>query len=117
MKNWVGKGGATDGAANNKKGKMAWWQLSLLGVGCTIGTVLVLGSSTAIKKNGPAVLIPCLLAAIRTYIVYDTFEEMLADHHHPVKGSFRSYSKQARIICEPALRGRDCSCINDDGEK
>lgn len=78
MKNWVGKGERTDGAANNKKGKMAWWQLSLQESAVRLERSYSLGSSTAIKKNGPAVLIPCLLAAMGTYIVYDTFEEMLA---------------------------------------
>jgi L-asparagine transporter-like permease len=72
---------------------MTWWQLSLLGVGCTIGTGFFLGSSLSIEKSGPAVLIPFILAAVGTYIVYDALAEMSADH--PVEGSFRSYAKEA----------------------
>ncbi|MFJ7734727.1 amino acid permease [Lysinibacillus sp. NPDC097287] len=75
------------------KGSMLWWQLSLLGVGCTIGTGFFLGSSMAIKKSGPAVLVVFLLAAIGTYIVYDALVKMSVDH--PDKGSFRSYAKRA----------------------
>ena len=75
------------------KGGLPWWQLSLIGIGCTIGTGFFLGSSMAIKKSGPAVFIPFLLAAIGTYIVYDALVKMsVAD---PDKGSFRSYAKKA----------------------
>ncbi len=76
-----------------KKGHMSWWQLSLLGVGCTIGTGFFLGSSIAIQKSGTAVLIPFLLAQIGTYLVYDALAKMSVDH--PDKGSFRSYAKKA----------------------
>lgn len=80
-------------SSNSKKGTMEWWQLSLLGIGCTIGMGFFLGSSLAIKKGGTAVLIPFILAAIGTYIVYDALAKMSADH--PEKGSFRSYAKKA----------------------
>ncbi|GAA0426507.1 hypothetical protein GCM10008934_15390 [Virgibacillus salarius] len=72
---------------------MKWWQLSLLGVGCTIGTGFFLGSSIAIQKSGPAVLIPFILAAIGTYIVYDALAKMSVEH--PDKGSFRVYARRA----------------------
>lgn len=72
---------------------MAWWQLSLLGIGCTLGTGFFLGTSMAIHKSGPAVLIPFLLAAICTYIVYDALVKMSVEN--PDKGSFRTYAKQA----------------------
>ncbi|MGE7624983.1 amino acid permease [Viridibacillus sp. NPDC096237] len=75
------------------KGSMMWWQFSLLGVGCTIGTGFFLGSSIAIEKSGPAVLIPFFLAAIGTYIVYDALVKMSIAN--PDKGSFRSYAKRA----------------------
>ena len=75
------------------KGRMLWWQLSLLGVGCTIGTGFFLGSSMAIMKSGPAVLLAFLLAAIGTFIVYDALVKMSVDN--PDKGSFRSYAKKA----------------------
>ncbi|MEK4229822.1 amino acid permease [Solibacillus sp. FSL H8-0538] len=79
--------------SKTKKGRMPWWQLSFLGVGCTIGTGFFLGSSMAIKKSGPAVLIAFILAAIGTYIVYDALAKMSVDD--PDKGSFRSYAKKA----------------------
>ncbi|MGE7091775.1 amino acid permease [Lysinibacillus sp. NPDC048646] len=75
------------------KGRMSWWQLSLLGVGCTLGTGFFLGTSMAIEKSGPAVLIPFLVAAIGTYLVYDALVKMSVDN--PDKGSFRTYAKQA----------------------
>ncbi|MCA1032710.1 amino acid permease [Bacillus timonensis] len=76
-----------------EKGHLSWWQLSLLGVACIIGTGYFLGSSLAIKKAGPAVLISFLLAAVGTYIVFDALARMTAEH--PEKGSFRSYAKKA----------------------
>ncbi|MFF3101999.1 amino acid permease [Viridibacillus arvi] len=79
--------------SKTKKGLMTWWQLSLLGVGCTIGTGFFLGSSIAIEKSGPAVLISFILAAIGTYIVYDALSKMSVEHLD--KGSFRSYAKKA----------------------
>lgn len=79
--------------SKTSKGQMSWWQLSLLGVGCTLGTGFFLGTSMAIAKSGPAVLIPFILAAIGTYIVYDALVNMSVAN--PDKGSFRTYAKQA----------------------
>ncbi|MFJ5789991.1 amino acid permease [Lysinibacillus sp. NPDC093197] len=79
--------------SKTSKGQMSWWQLSLLGVGCTLGTGFFLGTSMAIAKSGPAVLIPFLLAAIGTYLVYDALVKMSVAN--PDKGSFRTYAKQA----------------------
>ncbi|MCL1694231.1 MULTISPECIES: amino acid permease [unclassified Lysinibacillus] len=79
--------------AKTSKGRLSWWQLSLLGIGCTLGTGFFLGTSMAIHKSGPAVVIPFLLAAIATYIVYDALVKMSVDN--PDKGSFRTYAKQA----------------------
>ncbi|WP_254434122.1 amino acid permease [Halobacillus sp. Marseille-Q1614] len=73
--------------------KIAWWQLSLIGVGCTIGTGFFLGSSLAINRGGPSVLILFVLAALGTYIVFDALSRMTADD--PQKGSFRTYAKNA----------------------
>ncbi|WP_427109965.1 amino acid permease [Lysinibacillus xylanilyticus] len=79
--------------SKTSKGKLSWWQLSLLGIGCTLGTGFFLGTSMAIHKSGPAVVIPILLAAIATYIVYDALVKMSVDN--PDKGSFRTYAKLA----------------------
>ncbi|MBT2669217.1 hypothetical protein J7E95_00245 [Streptomyces sp. ISL-14] len=35
---------------------LKWWQLSLIGVGCTIGTGFFLGSAIVIKITGPSIL-------------------------------------------------------------
>ncbi|MFG6115953.1 amino acid permease [Halobacillus sp. MO56] len=73
--------------------KIPWWQLTLIGVGCTIGTGFFLGSALAIKRGGPAVILTFLLAAVGTYIVFDALARMTAED--PEKGSFRSYAKKA----------------------
>jgi len=36
---------------------LKWWQLSLIGVGCTIGTGYFLGSAIGIKQTGPSIVI------------------------------------------------------------
>jgi L-asparagine transporter-like permease len=73
--------------------KLQWWQLSLLGVACTIGTGYFLGSGIAIRIGGPSVLIAFLLAAFGTYVVFDVLAKMTMKD--PQKGSFRSYAKKA----------------------
>lgn len=73
--------------------KLAWWQLSLFGVGCIIGTGYFLGASIAIQKAGPAVLLAYLVAGIGTWIVFWALAKLTAEH--PEKGSFRTYAKQA----------------------
>ena len=72
---------------------MKWWQLSLFGVGCTIGTGFFLGSSIGIGQGGPSIVIAYVLAGITTYIVFDALAKLTASH--PEKGAFRSYAKQA----------------------
>ncbi|MGF7047424.1 L-asparagine transporter-like permease [Paenibacillus sp. DS2015] len=79
--------------SNPNEDKLQWWQLSLLGVACTIGTGYFLGSALAITLGGPAVLISFIIAAIGTYLVFDVLAQMTAQH--PIEGSFRSYAKQA----------------------
>lgn len=76
-----------------KEKKLKWWQLSLLGVGCTIGTGFFLGSGLGIKLAGPAILLGFLMAAIATYLVYDALAQMTTDD--PQKGSFRTYARKA----------------------
>ncbi|MBM7651899.1 amino acid permease [Neobacillus cucumis] len=77
----------------NEKNNMKWWQLSLFGVGCTIGTGFFLGSGLAIRMTGPAILLAFLLAALGTYFVYDALSKMTAKE--PLQGGFRSYAKKA----------------------
>ncbi|MCM3783380.1 amino acid permease [Neobacillus mesonae] len=85
------KESANDQAKSEKK--LKWWQLSLLGVACTIGTGYFLGSALAIQIGGPSVLFTFLLAAIGTYCVFDVLAQMTAKS--PEQGSFRSYAKKA----------------------
>lgn len=73
--------------------KLAWWQLSLLGVGCIIGTGYFLGSGLGIKMTGPSIVIAFILAGIGTYTVTDALTKMSAQD--PQEGSFRSYAKKA----------------------
>lgn len=72
---------------------MKWWQLSLLGVACTIGTGYFLGSGIGVRLTGPSILLSFLWAAAATYIVFDALSRMTAKE--PVEGSFRSYAKKA----------------------
>lgn len=72
---------------------LKWWQLSLIGIGCTIGTGFFLGSSIGIKLGGPSIVITFILAGFTTYIVFEALAKMtIAD---PQKGSFRTYSRKA----------------------
>ncbi|MFB4213159.1 amino acid permease [Shouchella sp. JSM 1781072] len=75
------------------KGALAWWQLSLLGIGCTIGTGYFLGSSIGISLAGPAVVLSFLIAAIGTYLVFIALAQMTAND--PQEGSFSVYAEKA----------------------
>ncbi|AZB41495.1 amino acid permease [Bacillus sp. FJAT-42376] len=78
---------------NQKEEQLKWWQLSLIGIGCTIGTGYFLGSSIGIKVTGASIIISFLLAALGTYIVYRLLAKMTAKD--PQKGSFCYYSGKA----------------------
>ncbi|WP_059103703.1 amino acid permease [Shouchella shacheensis] len=80
-------------AKNEKEGNLKWWQLSLLGVGCTIGTGYFLGSAIGIKITGPSIVFSFLLAALGTYIVFNVLAKMTADD--PQEGSFCYYARKA----------------------
>lgn len=71
---------------------LAWWQLSLIGVGCIIGTGFFLASSIAIKMTGPSVILAFIMAASTTYIVFEALAKMSA--RDPQNGSFRTYAKK-----------------------
>lgn len=75
------------------KGDLSWWQLSLIGVGCTIGTGFFLGSAIGIKITGPSIVFSFILAAFGTYIVYNLLAKMTAKDPHD--GSFCYYADQA----------------------
>ncbi|WP_436376431.1 amino acid permease [Cytobacillus sp. BC1816] len=74
-------------------GDLKWWQLSLIGVGCTIGTGFFLGSAIGIKITGPSIVFSFILAALGTYIVYNLLAKMTAED--PQEGSFCYYANKA----------------------
>ncbi|SDM47590.1 amino acid/polyamine/organocation transporter, APC superfamily [Fictibacillus solisalsi] len=78
---------------NSGGGSLKWWQLSLMGIGCTIGTGYFLGSSIGIMMTGPSIVISFVLAALGTYIVFNVLAKMTAED--PQKGSFCAYAKKA----------------------
>ena len=80
-------------STNKEEGHLAWWQLSLIGVGCIIGTGFFLASSIAIQMTGPSVILAFTMAACATYIVFEALAKMSAND--PQKGSFRTYAKKA----------------------
>ncbi|HYK73879.1 MAG TPA: amino acid permease [Pseudoneobacillus sp.] len=85
-------GNASKGKGSGK-GDLKWWQLSLIGVGCTIGTGYFLGSTIGIEMTGPSIVISFILAAIGTYIVYNLLAKMTAQD--PQDGSFCYYANKA----------------------
>lgn len=92
----MGKATCSPGQTSNKsssEGDLKWWQLSLIGVGCTIGTGYFLGSSIGIGITGPSIVVSFLLAAIGTYIVFNVLAKMTAED--PQKGSFCYYARKA----------------------
>jgi L-asparagine transporter-like permease len=85
-------GNSSKGNVSNE-GDLKWWQLSLIGVGCTIGTGFFLGSAIGIKITGPSIVFSFILAAIGTYIVYNLLAKMTAED--PQEGSFCYYANKA----------------------
>ncbi|WP_163538354.1 amino acid permease [Gracilibacillus sp. YIM 98692] len=82
---------STSSTSNNAT--LKWWQLSLTGVGCTIGTGYFLASSIGIGLTGPSIVFSFLLAAIGTYIVFHLLAKMTAED--PQEGSFCYYAEKA----------------------
>jgi AAT family amino acid transporter len=66
-------------------------QLAMIGLGCTIGTGLFLGSVISVKLAGPAVIVSFLLGALITVTVMWALAEMAAEH--PAAGSFGLYAE------------------------
>jgi L-asparagine transporter-like permease len=85
-----GVGGKSKG---EDKGQLQWWQLSLIGIGCTIGTGYFLGSGIGIKITGPSMVFSFIFAAIGTYIVFHFLAKMTSED--PQEGSFCYYAGKA----------------------
>jgi L-asparagine transporter-like permease len=78
---------------SKSKDELNWWQLSLIGIGCTIGIGFFLGSSLGIKLTGASIVISFLIAAAGTYIVYSLLAKMTAAD--PQESSFCYYANKA----------------------
>ncbi|WP_368505065.1 amino acid permease [Alkalihalophilus sp. As8PL] len=74
-------------------GDMAWWQLSIIGIGCTIGIGFFLGAALGIKHAGASVIYSFLIGAVGTYIVYSRLAKMTI--RDPQEGSFCYYANKA----------------------
>jgi len=61
-------------------------QVAMIGLGCTIGTGLFLGSAIAVKLAGPAVLLSFLVGAFVALTVMWALAEMSVEH--PTAGAF-----------------------------
>lgn len=85
--------GSESQGQGKSKGDMKWWQLSMVGIGCTIGTGYFLGSSIGIEVTGPSIVFSFVLAAIGTYIVFNLLAKMTAED--PQEGSFCYYANKA----------------------
>jgi len=66
-------------------------QVTMIGLGSTIGTGLFLGSAISVKLAGPAVLLSFLGGALITLPVMWALAEMAAEH--PAAGSFGLYAE------------------------
>ena len=78
---------------SSEESNLKWWQLSLIGIGCTIGTGFFLGSAIGIKITGPSIVLSFILAAFGTYVVYSLLAKMTAED--PQDGSFCYYANKA----------------------
>lgn len=79
--------------SNQQSGDLAWWQLSLIGIGCTIGIGFFLGSSLGLKLAGASIIFSFLIGAAGTYIVYSRLAKMTIKD--PQEGSFCYYANKA----------------------
>lgn len=70
--------GSDQKSKGSSEGDLKWWQLSLIGVGCTIGTGYFLGSSIGIGITGSSIIFSFILAAIGTYVVFNILAKMTA---------------------------------------
>jgi AAT family amino acid transporter len=66
-------------------------QVAMIGLGCTIGTGLFLGSAISAKLAGPAVIVSFLIGALIAVTVMWALAEMAAEH--PAAGSFGLYAE------------------------
>jgi len=66
-------------------------QVAMIGLGCTIGTGLFLGSAISVKLAGPAVVLSFAAGAVIALTVMWALAEMAVEH--PAAGSFGLYAE------------------------
>lgn len=66
--------------------------ITLMSLGAAIGVGLFLGSATAIRLAGPAILISYIIGGVFIFIIMRALGEMAV--HNPVSGSFSRYAKE-----------------------
>src|SRR5260221_5200433 len=66
-------------------------QVAMIGLGCTIGTGLFLGSAISVKLAGPAVILSFAAGAVIALTVMWALAEMAVEH--PAAGSFGLYAE------------------------
>jgi AAT family amino acid transporter len=71
--------------------KLSSPQVAMIGLGCTIGTGLFLGSAISVKLAGPAVLLSFLAGAVIALTVMWALAEMAVEQ--PAAGSFGLYAE------------------------
>ena len=73
------------------KSKLSPRQVAMIGLGCTIGTGLFLGSAISVKQAGPAVILSFAAGALIALTVMWALAEMAVEH--PATGSFGLYAE------------------------
>jgi L-asparagine transporter-like permease len=73
------------------KSKLSSRQVAMIGLGCTIGTGLFLGSAISVRLAGPAVLLSFAAGALIALTVMWALAEMAVEH--PAPGSFGLYAE------------------------
>jgi amino acid transporter, AAT family len=71
--------------------KLSPRQVAMIGLGCTIGTGLFLGSAISVKLAGPAVILSFAAGALIALTVMWALAEMAVEH--PAPGSFGLYAE------------------------
>src|ERR1700739_4005713 len=66
-------------------------QVAMIGLGCTVGTGLFLGSAISVKLAGPAVLLSFAAGAVIALTVMWALAEMAVEH--PAASSFGLYAE------------------------
>jgi len=73
------------------KSELSPRQVAMIGLGCTIGTGLFLGSALSVKQAGPAVILSFAAGALIALTVMWALAEMAVEH--PAPGSFGLYAE------------------------